>query len=349
MTRDRLIEECLAGQISLTLRSTFRTHWKTLLHHKTLHARLRVGEVWGEGEAYTLTPDEDLAKIRSHPIAGRTIGDLLATLQEIPAAAARSAIDLALHDLMGKLSGRPVHELLGLPRASRESCVSVGIDEPGAMLEAAKRWIDLRYPILKIKVTTSTDLGLIKEIRRLGGERLRIWVDANQAFEPDQLLRAATPLREAGVEILEQPMPVGRMAEYRSLRSAIGIPVILDEEILGREDVDAAIRCGGIDGVNVKLAKLGGIGASLRAIETARAHGLSILLGCYFESSLGISASTHLQALAERIDLDAPLLIEDDPYQGLHYEGAALAPPAGPGLGVERRAAPSRAVPEGDR
>jgi L-alanine-DL-glutamate epimerase-like enolase superfamily enzyme len=100
--------------------------------------------------------------------------------------------------------------------------------------------------------------------------------------------------------------------------------------------VAEAALAGGIDGINVKLAKLGGIRESLRAIQVARAHRLSVLIGCYFESSLGIAASSHLLALADRVDLDAPLFLEQDPYTGLRFEGAAVVTPETPGIGVAR-------------
>jgi L-Ala-D/L-Glu epimerase len=325
--------------LDLSLRTTFRTHWKTIRRHSTLRVRLRAGDVWGEGEAYTMAAADGLATLRSLELEGFAPNVLLGRIPSIPGLASRSAVDIALHDLIARIEGKPVHDLLGLPRAAATTCVSVGLDEPAAMIEGARSWIAQGYPILKIKVTGATDLTLLEKVREMGGPSLRIWVDANQGFEPDRLSEVSEILRRSGVEIVEQPLPVGRIGEYAALRPRLGLPIYLDEEIRSAEDVVAAVVAGGIDGINVKLAKLGGIREALRAIRLARRHGLSILLGCFFESSLGISASTHLLALADRVDLDAPLFIERDPYSGLAIEGASIAPPGGPGLGVLASAA----------
>ncbi|MDM7914701.1 MAG: enolase C-terminal domain-like protein [Candidatus Eisenbacteria bacterium] len=204
------------------------------------------------------------------------------------------------------------------------------------MLDAARRWLAAGFHILKIKVASDTDPDIIHEIRMAGGEEVRIWVDANQGLDPESLVRLAPILQRDSVELIEQPFPIGRYEEYARVRPLLGIPIFLDEEVRSSEDVALAACAGGIDGVNVKMAKMGGIREALRAIHVARAHGLQVLLGCFFESSLGISASAHLQALADRIDLDSPLHLEADPYTGLVLAGATVAPTQTPGLGVMR-------------
>jgi L-alanine-DL-glutamate epimerase-like enolase superfamily enzyme len=337
MTSPLPIEAMDASLVELSLRTTFRTHWKSIRTHRTLIVRLRAGGILGEGEAYTLEPEEALRDAERLEIVGRDAWILDPLLESISNVAVRSAVDLALHDLLGKAIGIPVCALLGLPRVSRQSCVSVGIDEPGRMIAAAGKWIEAGYPILKVKLTTETDLRILEEIRKTGGDSLRIWVDANQAFDADQAIETAAILSRIGVELFEQPLSVGRMADYRRIAPAIPLPIILDEEVRSASDVARAATAGGIEGVNIKLAKLGGIRESLRAIQVARAHRMRVFIGCYFESSLGISGSTHLLAFADYVDLDAPLFLEHDPYQGLAFEGERLGPPKSPGLGVRRR------------
>jgi len=326
----------------LSLRTTFRTHRKTLRHHSTVVVRVRAGGTWGEGEAYTMDPSGVAEVLRALRLEGSDPFGVCAITERIEIQAARSAVDLALHDWIGRSLGLPVYRYLGLPSVPRTSCVSVGVDEPERMIHAAERWIKEGYPILKVKITTDTDPAVLTEIRRLGGESLEIWVDANQAFEPEQAVRVSRRLSAVGVSILEQPLSVGRIDDYAALRPHLAIPVILDEEIQSAADVARAARAGGIDGINIKLAKLGGVQESLRAIRVARAHGLSVLIGCFFESSLGIAASTHLQSLADRVDLDAPLFLENDPYTGLEFDGAVVAPPERVGIGVTRQVSRNR-------
>ena len=336
MSAMNTIDEVEVRLQNLSLRTTFRTHWKTLREHSTVLVRIRAGEICGEGEAYSLTPDRVVEVLEELDLRGIDPWQIEAITVSISDTAARSAVDLALHDLLGKLIGIPVHALLGLQRADRLTCVSVGVDAPDKMISAARRWIEQGYPVVKVKLTTDTDLRVIEEIRSLGGPALRIWVDANQAYEPDQAIEVAHKLVKLGVELFEQPLAVGRIEDYAAIRPRIQLPIILDEEIKSAEDVAAAALAGGIDGVNVKLAKLGGIRESLRAIRVARAHRMQVLIGCFFESSLGIAASTHLQSLADHVDLDAPLFLERDPYQGLQFDLATIRPPDGPGIGVAR-------------
>lgn len=331
------IDEVRVETLRLELRSTFRTHWKTLTTHPTVLVRLRAGTLWGEGEAYAMDAAAACEALRGLAIAGRTNDALGSALEAVDNHAARSALDLALLDLEGKRRKAAVHELLGFPAGRATSCVSVGIDTREAMREAAERWIRAGYPILKIKVTTDTDLALFEEIRRLAGPGVRLWVDANQAFDPRGAVEVGLALGRWGVEVFEQPLPVGQLAAYAAIRPQIPMAIVLDEEIRSESDVRAAARAGGIDGVNVKLAKLGGLRAASRAISEAREGGLRIFLGCYFESSLGIGAAAQLLSAASWVDLDAPLFLVEDPYTGLPWDGPQVQTPTGPGLGVRRR------------
>ncbi len=324
------------GVLDLSLRSTFRTHWKTIRSHRTVHVRLGYGGISGEGEAYALDSDSVLQTLDGARIIGRDPWDAEAILGEITDPAARSAIDLALLDLLGRSLAVPARSLLGLPRGERTTCVSIGIDDRDRMLENARSWIEKGHRIIKIKLTTTVDPSIVASIREIGGRGLRIWVDANQAFDPEGACEVASAIAPHGVEIFEQPLPVGMLDAYRSIRSRVGIPIFLDEEVRSPSDVARAALAGGIDGVNVKLAKMGGVREGLRAIHVARAHGMKVLLGCFFESSLGIAGSAQLLGLVDCADLDSPLHLGNDPYRGLQYLDGLVRTPEGPGLGVSR-------------
>ncbi|MBD3160742.1 MAG: dipeptide epimerase [Candidatus Eisenbacteria bacterium] len=338
------IERFEAFGLPLALRAPFRTHWKDIRTHESVRVRIVCDGIEGNGEAYTLETAGALSGLReadlqgADPFAGETI------TRRIADPAARSAVDLALHDWIGRRFGLPVHRWLGLPRARATSCLSIGIDEPERMIADARRRIAGGAEILKVKLTTDTDLAVLAEIRRIGGNGLRIWVDANQAFDPEQAVAVAARLADLGVELFEQPLPVGTEEAYARIRPRIRLPIVLDESIRSAADAAAAARAGGIDGINVKLAKVGGIREALRAIAVARAHGLRIFLGCYFESSLGIAAAAQLLSLADWVDLDAPLFLAEDPYEGLAFEGTALAAPDRPGLGVRERGDRARRI-----
>lgn len=323
------------GFLNLSLRSTFRTHWKTITSHRTVHVRLSSDDgVEGEGEAYSLDPEAALQSLNSALIVGRDPWEVDPILQGIADKAARSALDLALLDLLGRSLGLSARQLLGLPYGERTSCVSIGIDDRERMLANAGAWIEKGYRIIKIKLTTTVDPSIVREIRAMGGEDIHIWIDANQAFDPEGACEVARAIAPAGVEIFEQPLPVGMLAAYPSIRPRIDIPIFLDEEVMSAADVARAAATGGIDGVNVKLAKMGGAREGLRAIHVARAHGMKVLLGCFFESSLGISGSAQLLGAVDFVDLDAPLHLEADPYHGIEFDRGFVRAPSGPGLGA---------------
>ncbi len=140
-------------------------------------------------------------------------------------------------------------------------------------------------------------------------------------------------LADYDLELVEQPLPVGDIEGLRWLRAQhLGLPIFADESIKTARDVAAHV--GAIDGVEVKLMKTGGIREALRAIHTARALGMQVMLSCMVESSVGVTAAAHLAPLCELADLDGPLLVRNDPFTGVTYDGAQLCLPDLPGIGV---------------
>jgi L-Ala-D/L-Glu epimerase len=163
------IDRFEVGLQELSLRSTFRTHWKTLRAHKTIVARLESGGHCGEGEAYALDPESAIVELRRIQIEGSDPWEVESILARIGQnSAARSAVDLALHDLLGKLGGVPVYRLLGITAGDRFSCYSIGIADREEMITIARAKCQEGCPILKIKMTSTVDPGIIHEIRSIG-------------------------------------------------------------------------------------------------------------------------------------------------------------------------------------
>ncbi len=194
------------------------------------------------------------------------------------------------------------------------------------------------YPILKVKLGGAHDLATVQTIRE-HAPTSRIRVDANAGWTVDQALDLIPRFAELGVELIEQPLPVGDLEGLaRIKRAQIGIPIVADESVRSASDIVALAPI--IDGVNIKLMKTGGIAGALEAIHVARSCGLQVMLGCMIETSLGVTAAAHLAPLADWVDLDGPLLIANDPFEGVCFEGAELRLPDGPGLGVVPRPFP---------
>jgi L-alanine-DL-glutamate epimerase-like enolase superfamily enzyme len=248
--------------------------------------------------------------------------------------AAKCAIDIALHDLVGRRLGLAVVDLLGLSRDIPGTDFSLGIDEPEVVGARARR--AAAFPALKIKVGGPGDLATLEAVRGVYEGPIR--VDANTGWLPADAERLLPELVRLGVELIEQPFPARRLDQLRWLTERSPIPVVADESAVFPEDLPGLV--GAVSGVNVKLAKCGGIGPARRMLEGARALGLRTFLGCMEETSVAVAASAAVASLADWVDLDGCLLLADDPFEGLELDdGHRWVLPAVPGLGLARKPA----------
>jgi L-alanine-DL-glutamate epimerase-like enolase superfamily enzyme len=246
--------------------------------------------------------------------------------------AARAAVDIALHDLAAQMADVPLHKYLGLGRnIIAATSFTIGIGPQEVMLEKVKRATE--YPVLKIKLGFEGDIKALEAIRKETDKVLR--VDVNGGWSLEKAVQNLPVLSSLGVEYLEQPLPRGSLAELRKLKKISPVPIIVDEDAVVPEDIPGLSEAA--DGINVKLMKCGGIGPALRMIREARNSGLKVMLGCMIESSVGITAAAHLASLADYLDLDGNLLIENDPFIGIRHEKGRIALPPGPGLGIKER------------
>jgi L-Ala-D/L-Glu epimerase len=247
-------------------------------------------------------------------------------------AAARAALSAALHDLIGKRLGIPLYRLWGLdPCMAPKSSFTIGLDAPERIktkvLEAEQ------YPILKVKLGTDQDVEILRAIREASDKEIR--VDANCGWTVKRAIRMLPILDEFGVTVLEQPLPPHDVDGLAAIAAQADIPVIADESCLTSLDIPPLI--GKVDGINIKLAKCGGLREAIRMIAVARAHGLMVMVGCMIESSLGITAAAHFTPLVDVVDLDGAALLANDPFIGARIDGGQVTIPSGPGLGVRRR------------
>ncbi len=326
--------------MTLNLKTTFRvSHGASDQRHNVL-AKIDHDGLVGYGEAaavfyYGDTQESLSAYLNSLPPLGDDPFLLEDVLDALPAGpqAARAAVDIALHDLWGKMLGQPLYRLFGLtPAPLPPTSFTIGIDTPEVMAARVK---ELNYPVIKVKLGAEDAEASVAAIRRVSNARLR--VDANAAWTPEQALDLITRLSQYDLELVEQPLAPGDAKPYLWLHDqlrarGVTTPIFADESIKTSRDV--AAHAGVVDGVVVKLMKTGGLREALRTIHTARAHGMKIMLSCMIESSVGVSAAAHLAPLCDHLDLDGPLLIANDPFSGLRYDGANLFLPQGPGLGV---------------
>ncbi len=229
--------------------------------------------------------------------------------------AARCAVDIALHDLVGKVLGRPVHDLIGLPAEIPPTDFTIGIDDPEIVAQRAARAAD--FPALKIKLGGPQDLATLRAVRAVFSGPIR--VDANTGWTRDDAERLLPEVVDLGVELIEQPFAARAYRDLGWLQERSPIPIVADESAVVDEDLDALL--GVVEGVNVKLAKCGGIAPARAMLDRAVALGFRTFLGCMEETSVGIAGSAAVASLAEWVDLDGCLLLADDPFTGLELDG----------------------------
>lgn len=244
---------------------------------------------------------------------------------------ALAALDMALHDLAARRLGIPVWKLLGLGCPRPVTAYTIGMGGLETVLTQLEHGPE--YPILKMKVGETGDLATVRAVMEASGAE--VWVDANEAWDPEQAPRLALELKELGVKLIEQPVAAaaGPEALRRVTEAVAPLPIIADESAISARDIPELAGC--VSGVNVKLAKCGGIRAALEVIHTARAHGMQVMLGCMVETSLGIAAATQISGLADYVDLDGFLLLADDPFKGLSFKDGRIVLPDEPGLGMD--------------
>jgi L-Ala-D/L-Glu epimerase / N-acetyl-D-glutamate racemase len=249
--------------------------------------------------------------------------------------AARSAIDAALHDLCGKLTALPVWRFLGLRRAAPPTSWTIGLGSPDEMAQKAEQATDFKSLKLKLGGRDGLDVERAAAVRAVWAKPLR--VDVNEYWTLDEALESIPRLAELGVDYVEQPLPAGDPGGPK-LKAASPLPIYVDEDCHTLSDVAACAERAG--GINIKLAKSGGIREAIRMAHAARALDLGVMLGCMVESGLGIAAGASIASLCDHVDLDGNILIAEDPWPGIQLIDGVQLPSAAPGLGV-KEAVPS--------
>jgi L-alanine-DL-glutamate epimerase-like enolase superfamily enzyme len=332
--------EVEADIVRLQLAETFRIARESRDWEDVVQVELRHGDHVGRGEAapidrYDETPESAVAFIDEHaaligddPFALEEIG---ARLGEVPGdQAAKAALDAALHDLQGKLLDVPVWRLLGLPRVGPPTSWTIWLGDPDDMARRTER-VAGRFKRLKLKLGGGDGL----DVERVRAVRSRtevpLQVDVNEWWSMDEALDAIPQLVELGVAYVEQPLPAGD-GDSEELKARSPIPIYVDEDCHTLDDV---ARCAEIaHGINIKLAKSGGIREAIRMAHAARALGLGVMLGCMVESGLGIAAGCVVAPLCDHVDLDGNLLLAEDPCPGVLFVDGIQVPSEDPGLGV---------------
>ncbi|MGH7484028.1 MAG: dipeptide epimerase [bacterium] len=307
----------------------------SVVHVEVHHAGV-VG--YGEGSPnprYGETAESALSFIQEHAdLVGDdpwAHADVMQRLAEAPGEeAAKAAIDAALFDLRGKLISLPVYRLLGLPRNGPQTTLTISLADPDVMARSAEKVVS-RAARLKLKLGggDGLDVERVRAVRSVTD--VPIQVDVNEWWTFDEALPAMHALADLDVDYCEQPLAAAD-EKGQELRELAPIPIYVDEDCRTLADVAACSRIA--HGINIKLAKCGGIAEAIRMVHAARALNLGVMLGSMVESGLGIAAAAAMASLCDHVDLDANLLLKRDPWPGVALIAGIQTPSKDPGLGV---------------
>ena len=338
--------EISARVVTLRLAETFVISRESADTADVVQVEIRHDGVSGFGEGapierYEESADSALAYITEHVGA---LGEDPWAFDEIDSRlpreqfAARAAIDGALHDLQGKLAGIPVWRLLGLRRQGPPTSWTIWLGTPDDMANRAAKVSD-RFLRLKLKLggRDGLDLERVRAVRETTDAPLQ--VDVNEYWTVGEARELLPQLSELGVDYCEQPLPAGD-PDGGALKWESPIPIYVDEECHTLADVSACAERA--HGINIKLAKSGGIREAVRMTHAARGFGLHVMLGCMLESGLGIAAAAQIASLCDHVDLDGNLLLTHDPWPGVEFTDGVQLPSNEPGLGVREEVPSSR-------
>jgi len=244
--------------------------------------------------------------------------------------AAKASVDIALHDLVGKLLKKPWYAIWGFdPHKAPDTDYTIGIDTPEVVKQKVKEAAP--YKILKVKLGSKDDKELINDIRSVTDKPLR--VDANQGWKDKQFaLDMINWLNEKGVELIEQPMPKEMLDDMAWITARSPLPIIADESVQRLPDV---LKVHGVfNGINIKLMKSTGLREAYKMILLAKSLGMKVMIGCMTETSCGISAASQLSPMTDYADLDGNLLITNDPFKGTKVINGKTTLIDAPGIGL---------------
>jgi L-alanine-DL-glutamate epimerase-like enolase superfamily enzyme len=327
--------EVRARTAILRLAETFTISRESQDEAEVVQVEVRHGDTVGFGEAAPIARYDQTGASAVAWLEQVEPGDDPFALDEIFAGlppgedAARAALDHALYDLQGKLAGLPVYRLLGLRRIGPPTSWTIWLGDPDDMARRTERILDRGFRRLKLKLggRDGLDVERVDAVRRV--TELPLQCDVNEAWSLDEALDYLP--RMSSLQYCEQPLAAGD-PDGPELKRRSPVPIYVDEDCHRLGDVAACAERA--HGINIKLAKAGGIRESVRMVHAARALGLGVMLGCMVESGLGIAPGAHIASLMDHVDLDGNLLLADDPWPGIELTDGVQLPPERPGLGV---------------
>jgi len=271
------------------------------------------------------------------------IGKLVAQMDRVIVgnSSAKAAVDIALHDILGKAINKPLYNLLGGYVHDISTDCTIGIKKPEEMAKDALVIVERGFNTIKVKigVDVAEDVERVRRIREAVGDDIIIRVDANQGYSAKTAIRVIHKLEPYRIQLVEQPVPAWNIEGLAMVKHVVSVPIMADESIHSPQDAVEIIKRDAADMINIKLMKAGGIFKARQIATVAEAAGIPCMVGCMEETRVSITAAAQLAVSTENVreaDLDSPLFLREDPVEegGVEYERDMLKMPSLPGIGV---------------
>ena len=351
------ISKLSVGSISVPLHHPFRTALRTVTSVDDLVVRLETDDgLIGYGEAAptpVITGDTRGGILEGFSIAGRAIMGLRLDEPEtifnrlagsmVHNTSAKAALHMAIWDLIARSYGQPLNAVLGGARRWLECDLTISLNDPEQMAADSRAAVAQGFGILKVKIGTDAQLDLerLKAVRAAVGSGVRLRLDANQGWKPDEAIRVMHKIEDAGVDpdLVEQPVKANDLEGLARVTAAVDTPVLADEAIFSPLDAERVITSHAADMINIKLMKTGGIWQALKIVALAEINQVEVMMGSMMESAVSVTAAAQLamaRSCFTMIDLDPPMLCSANPVRGgMAWQGSRITLPEAPGLGID--------------
>lgn len=352
------ITEIKTNVITIPLHTEFKTALRTVRSIENVLVTVLTDSAlvgFGSGAPATVITGETVSSILGaieviqSSIIGMEVENHEAILQRLNNCivgnmSAKAAVDMALYDLLAKSLQTPLYKFLGGLADSVETDITISLDSPEHMVKESHEKVAEGFSILKVKVGSNPalDIERLSAINRAVGNKVQIRIDANQGWTAKEAVNISNELsqRKIPIELIEQPVKAADFEGLRTVRNLSSFPVFADESIFSPRDALDLITMNGVDGINIKLMKCGGIYNGLKIAAIAESAGIPCMIGSMMESHISVTAAAHFAAAKTVIrsyDLDAPLFCSFNPaLGGISYKRSQVLLPEHPGLGIEK-------------
>ncbi len=327
------------------------THAHNVLVHLQCEDPLWNG--WGEASPYQTIQGENQATqlltgtLIAKSLIGKRVMDLTSCIEQLHSTIAfnwciKSAFEMALQDIYAKIQDKPLYKLLGGQVKVLKTDMTIGIASPESMVESACRFVQKGFTEIKLKLGKAPhqDISRVEKIRSALGPLIKLRIDANQGWNPEDAVSVLEEIHQYSIEHCEQPVSARDIQALKKVHKQSLIPIMADESLFDSNDALALITLNACSQFNIKLGKSGGIQEALKILNLAERHGLPCQVGCFSESRIGITALAHLAVSSDQVvyyDMDSPLMLSEDPVIGgaLYKRTNEIHLDDSPGLGLQ--------------